>query len=55
MPISYGGTQANNTQTAKTNLGFYYGTSDPNVVTPKKQNGSPVTPIPGDVYFQIIT
>ena len=55
MPISYGGTQANNTQTAKTNLGFYYGTSDPNVVTPKKQDGSSVIPIPGDVYFQIIT
>ena len=55
MPIGGGGTGANNTQTAKNNLGFYYGTSDPNVVAPRKQDGSSIIPIPGDVYFQIIT
>lgn len=49
VPIQYGGTDASNRGQAKTNLGIFYGTADPNTTAPTQ------TPEVGDIYYKILT
>lgn len=49
LSVSFGGTGASTRGVAKTNLGIYYGTKDPNTTPPTN------SPVNGDLYFKILT
>ena len=51
VAVDQGGTGATDRKVAKKNLGFYYGTADPN----SGGTGVPSNPVEGDVYFRILT
>lgn len=47
LPVSYGGTGGTSKSTARSGLGIYYGTSDP--------ESAVANPETGDIYFKILT